>query len=724
MTRAASFSVRTLALVALGTLQLYWFSQPHVPLALKIFVGLATALSLLRPDAGLMVFAAVAPISSFLGTLAGESRHGTWLVQELIFGVAAGALLKPLPRGERTWIGAPALLTGVIALASAVAMVPAELTATTPPGLIRDDGFVLRQLLDARSALPSHAWSPVFTAVAIAASALAGWAAERIVRLRPQLASRLVLISLAGHAGAGLLNFERLRQAALRTNDALQTLSYLLRSFRVSMQSDVHSAASALLLAGVAAFGVLTGSWLRKMGVAILMALVLAGLWITGSRVALGLAVISFVGLGAWPLVRRSRYRWLIGVVALGCVVAGMWATMFYPTDRYYTVSRSISSRMALINAGVAMFKSAPLFGIGITKFYATSAVVGGADLEAKTGYPRENAHNNFVQVLAEQGLVGLAALLFWLGVVVFQGWRAQRLAPDRLRAGLLVAIVACLGTWMTGHPLLVTEFAIVFWLYCGILLGTTPAAAPRRVWPLWIAVAAIVASVPFRAVSARNEIDLEYLGVGLSMWQHDDEQRYRDAGRTFALFLQAADTPVAVPLRRAPGTPDPLVFDVRIGGRPLKTVTLTGDGWQTTMLTIPFERRRFEQVDFAMQQPPGAGATREAVVRVGRTSLTGLTRPTGSSGSAGLSGRSEHIRRQRAHDFGAAEFPDERVSRRVTNLEPCKGGQGGVHVARWKDGRIFHLGFQEIGRVARDSCPDWLAQSRVLENFRRAERA
>ena len=48
-------------------------------------------------------------------------------------------------------------------------------------------------------------------------------------------------------------------------------------------------------------------------------------------------------------------------------------------------------------------------------------------------------------------------------------------LAFSRCTTWLAAGIVACILTWTTGHPLLLTEAALMFWLFVGVLAGLSP---------------------------------------------------------------------------------------------------------------------------------------------------------------------------------------------------------------------------------------------------------
>jgi O-antigen ligase len=427
------------------------------------------------------------------------------------------------------------------------------------------------------------------------------------------------MIALVGHAGAAVLDVQAVLAGALRSGNVMQALPGLLFGERISLQTDVHAAASALVLAGVAGFGLINKSIARRVGVGLLLVLVAAGLWIGGSRVAIVLGVVAAIGAIGWSAVRAGGWRLVLAGVAVLFIGAGAWMATLHP-GRYNTTSGSINARLIMVKAGVQLFRQAPVFGIGITRFYGASAAYIEPNEARVVGYKRENAHNNFIQVAAEQGLVGLGAMLWWLAVLLVPGTRAQMSSPTASRGALLVAIVACVGTWMAGHPLLVPEFAFVFWFYCGILTAMTPeplASRPR--WFVWVLVASVLVSIAPRAYDARNAVYLEHRGFGLSaLWLHDDQQRYREAGAFFAIYLPATGRPVDVPVRRAPGAPDPLLVDVRIGGRIIETVAVGSDAWQTVSIQLPVGPRQFELVEFAVRAAM-ASTSPQVLLRVGR---------------------------------------------------------------------------------------------------------
>ena len=96
--------------------------------------------------------------------------------------------------------------------------------------------------------------------------------------------------------------------------------------------------------------------------------------------------------------------------------------------------------------------------------------------------FPRagsENAHNNFLQILAELGLVGFAIdrLAARARGHACEGVpaRRSRRSPSLGNRGGLAAFVL---TWLAGHPLLLDEPAFTFWVMLGAAAGV---AGPRR---------------------------------------------------------------------------------------------------------------------------------------------------------------------------------------------------------------------------------------------------
>jgi hypothetical protein len=619
---SAPIAGRAAGLAAIGVLHAYWFLQP-VPLGFKGLAAALAVVSIANPAWGLVAFAALAPLSTPIADFCGAYGLGFQLLEQMALAIAAGTLLRGGLAGVRTRIGWPAAMVALVAGASAATLIAGAIL-TAAPNPTGGTGLLLEQLFDRRGAQASTMWAPLFAAGVVGVGALLGWSSERLVRRQPDLAARFVLVSLLGHAGAALLNVLTTVRLAVRSGDVVGSLPSMLMTERISVQTDVHAAASAFLLAGVAGLGLLSGSWARRTTIAVPLMIVAAGLWITGSRVAMLLGIVAVAVAIAWSAIRAGRQRIVVAAAAILLIAATAWLTTLYPSGRYNTTAGSINSRLILTRAGIQLFNQAPVFGIGVAKFYGASAAFISPTEARIVGYSRENAHNNFLQVLAEQGLLGFAALLWWLAVVLAGGRGLQAASPGAPGRALVMAIVACMGTWLAGHPLLVPEFAFVFWIYCGILAALPPVRPQdRNRWLMWALAAFVILSVPPRAVALRNAADLEHVGSGLSaLWQHDDAQRYREAGAAFSLFLPAGERPVEVPVRRAPGAPEPIVVDARIGDRLIATITVSGDAWHAPLLAIPKGPRRFELVEFRVR-PQASGINADGILlRVGRDSV------------------------------------------------------------------------------------------------------
>jgi O-antigen ligase len=108
------------------------------------------------------------------------------------------------------------------------------------------------------------------------------------------------------------------------------------------------------------------------------------------------------------------------------------------------------------------MLAAHPGFGVGLGQFQPTSR--GMLSAELARAYPvGENAHNNFVQIAAELGLVGGCAIAAVLGVPLLMSWKALMVAglssradPEqggalRYATAVFVLVVACSIWWRVG---------------------------------------------------------------------------------------------------------------------------------------------------------------------------------------------------------------------------------------------------------------------------------
>jgi putative inorganic carbon (hco3(-)) transporter len=127
-------------------------------------------------------------------------------------------------------------------------------------------------------------------------------------------------------------------------------------------------------------------------------ALLLYAIYLTRSRGAL-LALIVVIGLG---LRQRfaSRWGWFPALLLAGVLCAGLLSANFGGGRSFSSTEESAFGRLDAWYAGIRMFASHPLFGVGYHGFVEHNQLT---------------AHNSFVLCYAEQGLIGY---FFWLGLL------------------------------------------------------------------------------------------------------------------------------------------------------------------------------------------------------------------------------------------------------------------------------------------------------------------
>jgi putative inorganic carbon (HCO3(-)) transporter len=223
------------------------------------------------------------------------------------------------------------------------------------------------------------------------------------------------------------------------------------------------------------AFPALLASWISQRGrarwsigvVLLLVAVCLGRTEATGAWLGLlaGLAVM----MAKEPRVRRYG----LAAVAALVIVAAFWLRAMGRLDTTFSPTEAgTSDRWVMWQAALGMIADRPLLGHGVNTFMSNylDYWVGGERM------PRY-AHNCYLQVAAETGLVGLAAFVALLGLVWSRIWRSLRrpLAGDALmRLGVLGGLTAFLLQGAIDTNFYALRQAALFWALSGVALGAS----------------------------------------------------------------------------------------------------------------------------------------------------------------------------------------------------------------------------------------------------------
>jgi O-antigen ligase len=242
---------------------------------------------------------------------------------------------------------------------------------------------------------------------------------------------------------------------------------------------DPNETAALFVLSFPFALALGSGRRMRWLGFAI-AGLLAAGVVKTGSRGGvIGMAIVALALIArAGP---RHRLKYLIAVAASAVVVAlaaddtliERMSTIAQPREDYNITDRE--GRLQIWTRGLGYMATHPVLGIGLANFETAEGVLSGK-INRGYGVRYTAAHNAFVQIGAELGVLGLAAFVaaFWsaargcrrvLRAAARDHARHPTLADDEARLAA-AALCALLGVAVTGfflslayHP--ITLFAL-----------------------------------------------------------------------------------------------------------------------------------------------------------------------------------------------------------------------------------------------------------------------
>lgn len=210
-----------------------------------------------------------------------------------------------------------------------------------------------------------------------------------------------------------------------------------------------------------------TGRRTRLMGgvVVVLAGACLIRTLALGAWGGVALAVSVMLALGGRPLRRMLLVFSIVALIVVGALLgrSGHLREMVSPVE----VGKR--DRIVMWQAAVGMIKDRPVFGHGVNTFMANYLRywVGG---ERQPRY----AHNCYLQVAAETGLVGLAAFLTWLAALFMHLISACLRGAPALLIGLSAGLVAFVAQAAIDTNFYAMREAALFWVLAGIGVGIT----------------------------------------------------------------------------------------------------------------------------------------------------------------------------------------------------------------------------------------------------------
>ena len=585
-------------------------TSPIVPLPLRVLLAGLWLTALLRPHVALVALTLLAPFGSAL--IAAFDAAPIQYVEALVLATLSGVLIavaredRPAPAPSPSLAQPAAIFSGVVFCSLAVVLAVSQVGIGMRWLFFSNVGtFIARDYL---VGAPGQ-----WIGIAAAAQLLEGvLLLLLIVRLSAGQVTRPLRIFQAtavAAAAAALLSLGQLTRLLVILAVSLPDLITRVLISRVSVHvADLNAAGSYYAMAAFVALALVFHDRQRRGTGRVWMAMttfIVMAMWLTGSRTAavasagvFACTALSGPGRAAW----RQRPVWLIVVVSVLAFVAGAMILGFDPRAAVVGrgLGRTFESRSAFIITGVRMIASAPIFGVGIGRYYEMSGQF--MPQSIYWFFFHENAHNNFLQIGGELGLAGLAAFLWLLVAIVLRVSKGlHAFAEDRLLTGALAGLAAFVTTWLIGHPLLSPEVAVPFWIVAAAAVAradgdrlTVAQDFSRAAFPARLVTAAallaLAVSIPLRARAASAALKLSEQTFGFYGWEGDPGGRMRWTSPSAAFFVPPHTTEIEIPMRASfsERRARPTIVSIAIDGHVFHRIDVTNGDVFTVHVRLP----------------------------------------------------------------------------------------------------------------------------------------
>ena len=559
-----------------------------------------------RPEDAVLVAAAFVPLGAALPIVTGLKLGWTELV---VYATTAGWLWRrawataPAPTPEATF-STWALAFGVAACASGLAVWWGEEWSAIP------EPRPLVQWAEALASEFDHSPSPLRGALRLAggaalAACIGGMAGATA-------AARGTRMLLAAVCAVGVLSLYRVTEIALRSPAPVDRLIEVIGALRIApVIGDPNALGALFLLLTPVALG-LSFSREGRLAASTALAVLVAGAWLAGSRTTLAVTPLAaaIVVLLRTGMRRIPLWRWWAAAAALGALAVALVAL---PSGRHVSASTAWTIRRDFGVVTARMIREDPLFGVGQNRFYRRSSEYMPTSL--RRYYARENAHNQYFQVVGELGLLG--AIPFLAMVCLIAG-RARATDGRRDEAPAVAAgVLAFLVVSAAQHPLFDLNVGGAFWIASGLLLAFTKSEAPRpqprllAVLP-WVVILVTVALLPVQVAhrAANDKRAGVVTGQGLRHAK-DESGAFWTTSRRLTLYVPA-DARRCELRMRARGIPGEAEVTLAFDHRPAGAVLVERGAWRAHTVTVPAHRvwpLAHHRLDLEWNRPPERSA-------------------------------------------------------------------------------------------------------------------
>ena len=199
-------------------------------------------------------------------------------------------------------------------------------------------------------------------------------------------------------------------------------------------------------------------------------------------------SAVIFIAFSYFLIVSRARGAWLgflgslgflaflkpkmIGIILLVIIILG--AGLVYKGLVPYAMSvTNINDRASIWQTGWEIFKEHPIIGNGVNTFFNKFKM---ERQDNDRGMRGSYAHNCYLQMACDTGILGLSAFFAFVAAVLIKGFRSLKVAKDpflySLILGIGLGLIAFLLHSAVDVNLYSLPLATLFWISSGVLLA------------------------------------------------------------------------------------------------------------------------------------------------------------------------------------------------------------------------------------------------------------